>query len=145
MKNLLLLFVLTAMTVQISVGASFENNQRMEVINKMKRDNSNYYRKCSALAENFKYDHRFFNHLRSSCTDFESERERVLSIIYPSSNSSLPESNKNYIYNKARLSAQLNSDKLNSYRTIISEYCRYNSSTLAKKDPQACTRVKNLY
>lgn len=145
MRSFLLFLLIICLSSQVVIGASFSNAQRQEVLSKMRKDNSAYYKKCSAIAENFKYDSRFSNHLRSSCTDFESERERVLSIIYPNNVSSLRGSDLSYIINKANLSAKMNASKLNSYKEIISEYCKYNSAALAKKDPQACTRVNSLF
>ena len=145
MKKVFLLLILGCLTSQIALSASQGTDIKQAAIRKMRQNNSEYFKKCSAIAENFKADSRFSNHLRSTCTDFESERERALSIIYPNSSGSLRESDQSYIINKAKLSAQMNASKLDSYREIVSEYCKYNKSTISKKDPQACTRAFNLF
>ncbi len=145
MKKIFLLLIVGCLTSQMALSASQSSNVRQAAISRMRQNNSAYFKTCSAYAENFKADTRFSNHLRSSCTDFESERERVLSIIYPNSASSLQNSSQDFMINKANLSARLNASKLSSYKEIIDEYCKYNMSALAKKDPQACVRAKKLF
>ena len=135
MKKIFLLLFIACLTTQIAQSAPQDTKIRNEAMSQMRYNNSEYYKKCFALANNFSYDSWFANHLRSSCSEFEAERERVLNIIY----------HKDYPIEQAALSAKMNQEKLDSYKDIITEYCKYNNSSIAKKDPEACTRAINMF
>ena len=144
MKKLFLFLTLISLTCQVAFGAS-DSQDSQDIIRKMRKNNSDYYKKSFALSELFKYDARFAIYLRSSWTESESERERLLNIIYSDSSDLSPELKANRLSSKASLAAKMNSDKFASYSYIINEYCRYNRYKNPERSNEACKIAKRAF
>ena len=140
MKKLLLAIGII-FVFNIFCGASRNSNKPS--FNEMQKNNSEFYQKCSKIAETFQYDKKFNMYLRSSCIEFEYNRKMLVELIYPKAMDNIP----NYSYNmqtyRTNYSIRLNSEKINSYKPIIDEYCKLH--TRGNSDAQeACKNIKTL-
>ena len=131
MKKLILLLLVTLMVSQTGICAT-----KQESLRKIQTSNDSYIRSCYAVANGFKTDHKFANYLRGYCSDFEFKRDKVLNMVYPQYIDSV----ENYYEDRANLVSTLNENQLSTYKTIVSEYCKYNS----KKDVSGCKKFKSL-
>ena len=140
MKKILLIFLLIIFTTQ----AAYCLTARKEAFNKMQKDNSDFYQKCSKLAKNFQYDNKFFLYMNSSCMEFEYDRKRLVESIYPKNVDYIPNYINNYQTYRTNYSIELNKNKFKSYEPIINEYCKIHAkySINAKN---ACQKAEEMF
>ena len=124
MKKLLLLILLICCTG--SVFAADRNAQR-QAYNSMINSQKFHNEVCQRAVDNFRVDHRLIGYIRSTCLMFQSERQRLIDTVFPSANNV--------------------EDEIETYRTIINEYCKYNTYKYVKKDPQVCSpaRIERIF
>ncbi len=145
MKKLLLLILLICCTG--SVFAADRNAQR-QAYNSMINSQKFHNEVCQRAADNFRVDHRLIGYIRSTCLMFQSERQRLIDTVFPSANNVEDDSYKDqYPILVSNFIININNREIETYRTIINEYCKYNTYKYVKKDPQVCSpaRIERIF
>ena len=79
---------------------------------------------------------------------FQSERQRLIDTVFPSANNVEDNSYKDqYPILVSNFIININNREIETYRTIINEYCKYNTYKYVKKDPQVCSpaRIERIF
>lgn len=103
---------------------------------------------CQRVADNFRGDSKFVGYIRSTCLLYQSERQRLVDAVFPSANNVEDENYKDqYPLLVSNFVINMNNRELETYKTVINEYCKYNAARFAKKDPQVCSaaRIQSLF
>ena len=137
MKKLLLLILL------ISVSNStfaVDSAVKKQAYNSMIKSQKYHNEICQRAADNFISDRRFVGYIRSNCLLFQSERQRLIETVFPSANNVEDDNYKDqYPILVSNFIIKMNNNEIANYRTIINEYCKYNSYKYAKRNTQACS------
>lgn len=102
---------------------------------------------CLKVARNFRYDHQLGNYVKYRCQLFESDRQRLVNSVFPIAANSTKEYRENYPILKSKFVIDINNNEIRTYKTIVTEYCKYNAQKFAKTDPKACSpeRIQSLF
>ncbi len=135
MKKLLLLIILLSFTGTAFAAANDVRKQAYDaMINSQKHHND----VCQRAADNFRRDSRFTGYIRSTCLLFQSERQRLIESVFPSANNVEDETYKDqYPVLVSNFIININNREIDTYKTIIDEYCKYNVFKF-KNDTQVC-------
>jgi len=132
-------FILITLLITILSQAAFckaKTSPSHKAFGDIQKTNSDFYKQCNNLANEFKRDAKFANFMRNNCSDYEFRREKSIIAIY-SPNSNNINNNSNYYANKVEFIKFLNEQNLNINKEIAKEYCKYNR----KKFPEACKKL----
>ena len=138
MKKILLITFLL-ITFAGSVFAS-DKAERKQAYNAMINSQKFHNEVCQRAADNFRVDHRLAGYIRSTCLMFQSERQRLIETVFPSANNVEDKNYKeDYPILLSNFIININNREIDTYKAIITEYCKYNTYKYVKKDPQACS------
>lgn len=134
------LFVILSLLI-ISAGTVFaaEEKSPKDAFREMAESNREFNVTCSNVAGNFRVDHMFSGYIRSRCLLYESDRQRMIDVIFPISSSSSSEYKQNYPIIKSEFVVSSNKKEIENIKTIVTEYCKHNAFRFTKKAPEACT------
>ncbi len=146
MKKIILLII----TLFISTTAVFalqDTKVKKDAYNQMIDSHKRQHEICSAVADNFRYDHQFAGYIRSKCIFYESDRQRLLNSVFVISSNNNTAYKNQYPVLMSEFAIKMNNNEIEAYKLIVNEYCKYNSYKFAKKDPQACSqeRIESLF
>lgn len=147
MKRILLLLTLFLLCNQCVFCANINPERRNARLN-LEQSNLEHQDTCIRVIENFRYDHKFGNYMKARCQLFMADRQQLLDTVFTITSTS---SRKNDIENsdipKSAFAINLNKKEINAYKSIVEEYCKYNSYKFAQKNPQACSpqKIKSLF
>ncbi len=136
MKKILLLILL----IGISNSAfAVDSAAKKLAYNNMIKSQKYHNDVCQRVADNFISDRRFVGYIRSTCLLFQSERQRLIETVFPSANNVEDDNYKDqYPILVSNFIININNREIETYRTIINEYCKYNTYKYAKRNNQAC-------
>ena len=146
MKKYILTLLITFLTLNC-VYAKGSENPGKKAMQAMVKSHKYLHEVCTKAANNFRFDHQFAGYLRGRCLLYESDRQRLLNNIFPVTNHGEEDYIDNYPVLMSDFAIKMNNNEIESYKTIISEYCKHNKYKFAKKDPQACSeeRINSLF
>lgn len=143
MKNLIYLLLTLTLSSYVVFAEEKVPDSKRSAYQILTESNQRQHDICKNLGKNFKDDHQFSTYLKNRCILFESDREQVLSIIYPYPNHRIKDYNAKFPYLMSAYTVNTNTNELNEIKNIVTEYCKYNSYKIAKKNPYAC-KPENL-
>lgn len=135
--------------MSFSAAAYAENisDTRQQAFKSMAASHKYQHDVCIAIGRNFRQDHTFANYVRGKCMLYESDRQRLLTAVFPVTNKNNPSYNEQYPVLMSNFAIARNNDEIKSYRQIVIEYCKYNAYKFVNKDPQTCSaqRINSLF
>lgn len=146
MKKSLTILSLIIISLGCKVIADEQVSPR-EAFKEMAESNKEFNITCSNIANNFRVDHMFAGYIRSRCLLYESDRQRMVDVIFPVSNSASLEYKQNYPILKSEFIVSANKKEIENIKKIVTEYCKHNAYRYAKKAPEACTseQIEKLF
>lgn len=146
MKKVFILLSLLIISTAVTVCADEEKSPR-EAFKEMAESNKEFNLTCSDIANNFRVDHMFAGYVRNRCMLYESDRQRMIDVVFPISNSTSAEYKQNYPILKSEFIVSSNKKEMEDIKKIVTEYCKHNAFRYTKKAPGACSsdRIDNLF
>ncbi len=147
MKRIVLSVIVFLLCVQNAFCANI-NPERAKARLDMEQSNLKQQQTCINIIENFRYDHKFGNYMKTRCQLFYSDRQQLLDTVFTiTSTSSRKSGIEDSDIPKSAFAINLNNNEINAYKNIINEYCKYNSYKFERKNPQACSqqRINSLF
>lgn len=146
MKKLFILLSLLIISTAVTVCADEEKSPR-EAFKEMAESNKNFNLTCSNIAGNFRVDHMFAGYIRNRCMLYESDRQRMIDVVFPLTNSASLEYKQNYPIIKSEFIVSSNKKEMEDIKKIVTEYCKHNAFRYVKKAPEACTseQIEKLF
>ncbi len=141
MKKILLLLIVIMISVQAALCANTSDDKK-SAYKLMVQSHKLQHDTAWRIIDNFRYDHQFTNYIKFRCQLFESDRQRLMNTIFTVS-SGMHTDDKAI----SAFMIKYNNNEINSYKTIVQEYCKYNAFKFEKRDPQACSaeRINLLF
>ena len=140
MKKIILL-----LTILITAQVGFCASDRMTAIKDTNTSYKTQYEICRKIAQNFKEHGQMALFIKDECTLYQMRRQRILQLLFPMTSNNGAEYKANYKALEAEYANNLDNAFINNLKEIVEEYCKNNNFRYVKKDPQACTRVDNLF
>lgn len=146
--SILLLTLIMLGMVNMAFAATAEENAKARAARRAAIQNS-YHKTvvCDRISKNFRKDIFFSKSVYQFCTDNESSLFNFKKSIYPATNNDYENYKNVYPYNYAEFAVFYNMRQLAILREVVNNYCKYNSSKVRKKDPNACSqeRIESLF
>jgi len=141
MKKILLLLLIIITSAQIVFCANTSDANR-NAYRQIVQSHRLQHDTCLNIIDNFRFDHQFGGYMKYRCQLFESDRQRLLTSVFTTSSGA----NTDNIA-KSVFVLKLNNNEINTYKSIVQEYCKYNAFKFEKRDPQACSaeRINSLF
>lgn len=137
MKKLILILLISGFTFCSAFAAQRENPKK-EAFQKMVESHKYQHEVCIKVADNFRFDNQFSGYLKGKCILYESDRQRLLNVLFPVTNDGEDGYMEQYPILMSEFAIKMNSNEIESYKTIVQEYCKYNKYKCAKRAPKAC-------
>ncbi len=139
MKNIILLLIVLV----ISSGICFadENKEANKAaMENMVASHKYFHDVCANASKNFRVDNQFSGYIKGKCILYESDRQRLLTSVFPITNASEKSYREQYPILMSKFAIEMNNKEIESLKFVINEYCKYNKYKYVKRAPQACTQ-----
>lgn len=142
MKKFLLILIIFVM----NSGISFADANK-DAMDNMVASHKYFHDVCTRASNNFRVDNQFSGYIKGKCILYESERQRLLTSVFPITNASEKSYKEQYPVLMSQFAIEMNNKEIENLKFVISEYCKYNQYKFAKRAPQACAEetIKSLF
>ena len=139
MKNIILLLIVLV----ISSGICFadENKEANKAaMDSMVARHRYFHEVCANAANNFRVDNQFSGYIKGKCILYESDRQRLLTSVFPISNATEKSYREQYPILMSKFAIEMNNKEIESLKFVINEYCKYNKYKYVKRAQQPSTQ-----
>ena len=142
MKKLLLLLFLFVITSSISFA-----DTNKDAMDSMVASHRHLHDVCFNESKNFRVDNQFSGYIKGKCILYESDRQRLLTSVFPITNAADKSYKEQYPVLMSKFAIEMNNKEIENLKFVINEYCKYNKYKYVKRAPQACSEetIKSLF
>ena len=146
MRKIILLLIVFTMICGV-VSAQEDKNINKTAMEDMVKSHKYYHDLCERASKNFRVDNQFSGYIRGKCILYESDRQRMLTSVFPITNASEKSYKEQMPVLMSKFAIDMNNREVESLKLVITEYCKYNKYRYEKRAPLACTdeTVKKLF
>ena len=139
MKNIILLLIVLVISSGICI-ADENKEANKAAMDSMVASHRYFHEVCANAANNFRVDNQFSGYIKGKCILYESDRQRLLTSVFPISNATEKSYREQYPILMSKFAIEMNNKEIESLKFVINEYCKYNKYKYVKRAPQACTQ-----
>ena len=146
MKKLFLLLTVLILTLGTSFAAETKDAKKV-AMESMVSSHKYLHDVCDRASKNFRVDNQFSGYIKGKCILYESDRQRLLTSVFPITNAAEKSYKEQYPVLMSDFAIAMNKREIESLKLVITEYCKYNKYKYDKRAPQACTEetIKSLF